>query len=151
MSIHQPLDYCKLLNQPNICQMPIFDNCHDICHMFSYLSTPRSLYGSKDMNTSTSSLAIACGDKPAHRCYDHVRVVARTVSRTDTRTENPWTYLLHPPNTSFLTFPFTFLPSAKKQWMEKIKNQQPMYTNQLHDQTLSLVHFIVASFRNQIY
>ena len=94
---------------PNICQMPVLDNCHGVNHMFSYLSTPRSLY---DCHMNTSSLAIACGDKPAHccSCYDHVRVVACTVSRTD----NPWTYLPHPQNTSFLTIPFTFLPSAKK-------------------------------------
>ena len=51
--------------------------------MFSYLSTPRSLYDSKHNNTS--SLATACGDKPAHRCYGHVRVVARTASRTNGR------------------------------------------------------------------
>ena len=37
------------------------------------------------------------------------------------RTENSWTHLRHPPNTSFLTIPFTFLPKAKKWLMEKIR------------------------------
>ena len=39
------------------------------------------------------------------RSQGHVWLVACIAS---------WTYLSHPPNTSFLTIPFTFLPSAKK-------------------------------------
>ena len=40
----------------------------------------------------------------------HVWLVARTASRTRRRTENSWTYLSHPPNTSFLSpnHPFYF-------------------------------------------
>ena len=51
----------------------------------------------------------------------HVLFVARTVSWTGGRTENSrWTYLSHPPNTSFLTIPFTFVAFGKKLVDEKI-------------------------------
>ena len=51
----------------------------------------------------------------------HVLFVARTVSWTGGRTENSWwTYLSHPPNTSFLTIPFPFVAFGKKLVDEKI-------------------------------
>ena len=96
--------------------MPIFDNFHGVCHMFSYLSTPRSLYDSKHNNAS--SLATACGDKPAHRCYGHVRVVAHTVSRADVthrRTDRKFMDLPIPsPKHIIPNHPFYFFSFGKK-------------------------------------
>ena len=49
-----------------------------------------------------------------------MRFVARTVSRTDRRTENPWTYLPHPLNTSFLTILSLFCIRQKSRGWKKL-------------------------------
>ena len=137
--------------------MPIFDNFHDVCHMFSYLSTPRSLYDSKHNNAS--SLATACGDKPAHRCYGHVRVAARTVSRidvthrrTDRKIHGP-TYP-HPPKTHpFLTHPLLLFALRQKTcgWKKletDLKVWQSRYVVEAGSKVHLSIHYILITFHS---
>ena len=111
------IDYCLQIGNSGIVYLPAtrFLKASQTSAKFQYLiiATPRSLSYSKHMNTS--SLAIACGDRPAHRCYDHVRVVARTVSRMDGWTDGKSMDLPTPsPKHIIPNHPFYFFAFGKK-------------------------------------